>query len=64
MLKRGYRFKLKTTPIIGHVLRIMAGHARFVWNKALAMNLARLRNKQPILWYAELCWFLQLWKQS
>ncbi len=47
-----------------HILRIMAGHARFVWNKFLAMNLSRLRNGQKILWYDEMAWFLKLWKQS
>ncbi len=39
---RGYRFKLKPTPDIEHVLTKMAGHARFVWNSALRLNLERL----------------------
>lgn len=31
-----------------------AGVNRFVWNKALAMNLFRLESKQPILCYHEM----------
>ena len=64
VIYRSYRFKLKTTPVLENILRIMAGHARFVWNKFLAMNLVRLRNGQKILWYDEMAWFLKLWKQS
>jgi len=41
-----------------------AGNCRFLWNKALALNLYRLENKQPLLWYQELDWFSKLWKQS
>ena len=41
-----------------------AGNCRFLWNKALALNLHRLENKQPLLWYQELDWFSKLWKQS
>lgn len=41
-----------------------AGCARFVWNKALAMNLERLNNKQPILYYQELDFWSKLWKKS
>ncbi len=41
-----------------------AGASRFVWNKALALNLSRLNNKQPIMWYQELDFWLKLWKKS
>jgi len=63
-VQRGYRFKLKTTPDTERVLRVMAGHTRFVWNKALRLNLDRLDRGVPILWYADLCGLLRLWKQS
>ena len=63
-VRRGYRFKLKTTPDTERVLRVMAGHTRFVWNKALRLNLDRLDRGVPILWYADLCGLLRLWKQS
>ncbi len=42
----------------------MAGHARFVWNKALRLNLDRLERGLPIVWYNDLCGLLHLWKQS
>ena len=41
-----------------------AGCARFVWNKALAMNFERLNNKQPILYYQELDFWSKIWKKS
>lgn len=64
IIRRGYRFKLKTTPDIEKTFAMMAGHTRFVWNKALRLNLDRLDRGVPILWYADLCGLLRLWKQS
>ncbi len=64
MIRRGFRFKLKTLPRIEAVLVVMAGHARFVWNKALGLNLDRLAHGLPIVWYSDLCGLLGLWKQS
>jgi putative transposase len=64
IIRRGYRFKLKITPEIEKTLRTIAGHARFVWNKALRLNLDRLNHGVPIMRYADLCGLLQLWKQS
>ncbi len=42
----------------------MVGHARFVWNKALRLNLDRLAQGLPIVRYNDLCGLLRLWKQS
>lgn len=42
----------------------MVGAGRFIWNKALAMNLWRLENGYPLIWYAEISKMLTLWKQS
>lgn len=61
---RGYRFKLKPTQEIEHTFVVMAGHTRFVWNKALRLNLDRLNQQVPIIWYNDLCGLLHLWKQS
>lgn len=63
-IRRGYRFKLKTTPDLEAIFHSMAGHARFVWNKALRLNLDRLAQGLPIVWYNDLCGLLRLWKQS
>ena len=61
---QGYQFRLN--PKHTHIdhLNQALGANRYVWNKLLAMNLFRLENKQPILWYNEMAWFITLWKQS
>lgn len=61
---QGYRFKLE--PKHKHLdhLNQALGANRYVWNKLLAMNLFRLENKLPILWYNEMAFFITLWKQS
>jgi len=55
-----------TEPKPKHIdhIALALGANRFVWNKLLAMNLYRLANGLPILWYFEMAWFIQLWKQS
>lgn len=64
LIRRGYKYKLKTTPETEQIFRVIAGHARFVWNKALRLNLDRLERKLPIIRYNDLCGLLRLWKQS
>lgn len=64
MIRKAFKFRLNTTPKIHRKLVDFAGGCRFVWNKALALNLARLNQKQPILWYEELNFWANLWKQS
>ncbi len=61
---QGYQFQLN--PKHTHIdhLNQALGANRYVWNKLLAMNLFRLENKLPILWYNEMAWFITLWKQS
>ena len=41
-----------------------AGNCRFLWNKALVMNLFKLENKQRLFYYDEFDWFSKLWKKS
>jgi len=59
-------FKFRLNPRSDQVQKMVefAGANRFVWNKALAMNLFRLEQKQPLLWYNELAFWLKLWKSS
>ena len=45
-------------------LKNYTGGCRFVWNKALALNLERLNQKQPILRYDALDFWSKLWKHS
>lgn len=62
ILRKAFKYKLKTTTGIEQQCARMAGCCRLVWNKALAMNLRRLENKEPILWYNELAYWLTFWK--
>ena len=64
LIRKAFRFRLRTSPGIDKALSIQAGHARFVWNKALALNLGRLERREPIVWYRDLAGLLRLWKQS
>ena len=63
-IRKAYKFRLKTNRDIENKLSRFCGSARFLWNKSLAMNLERLENKQSMLWYNELAFWLTLWKQS
>ena len=64
IIRKAFKYRLKTTPEIESQFSQFAGNCRFIWNKALAMNLFYLENKQPILWYQALDWFSKLWKKS
>jgi putative transposase len=61
---KAYRFKLEPTTEQEEFLSQSVGAARFLWNKALAMNLWRLENGYPLIWYSEFSKMLTLWKQS
>lgn len=64
ILRKGYKYRLKTNFSHNRRLRVFAGHCRFVWNKALALQLARLESRLPLLSYQDLAGLLRLWKQS
>lgn len=64
LIRKAYKFKLKTNRKLENKFFSFSGHCRFVWNKALAMNLFRLKNKQKIMYYQELDFFSKLWKKS
>ncbi|MDO9168919.1 MAG: helix-turn-helix domain-containing protein, partial [Methylobacter sp.] len=38
-IRKAFKFQLKVTPEISQQLANFAGGSRFVWNKALALNL-------------------------
>jgi putative transposase len=63
-IRKAYKFKLKTDVNIERKLNVFSGHARFAWNKVLAMCVSRLEQKQNIYWYNESAYWLTLWKQS
>ena len=64
IIRQGWRYRLKTTPEVEHALRVQAGHARFVWNEALKLNLRRLEQGVPLLWRDALCGMIKLWKMT
>jgi putative transposase len=63
-IRKAYLFRLKTNDEIESKLSKFSGSSRFLWNKALSMNLERLEKGQGILWYNELAFWLTLWKRS
>jgi IS605 OrfB family transposase len=63
-IRKAFKFRLKLTSETDNKLVNYVGGCRFVWNKALALNLDRLNQKQPILRYEELNFWATLWKQS
>ncbi len=63
-IRKAYKYKLKTNIDIHNKLLQFSGCCRFVWNKAWSMNEKRLEEKQSLIWYQEMAWFLTLWKQS
>ena len=64
MIRKAYKFRLNTTPDIDAKMAQYAGNCRFLWNKALAINLFKLENKQKLFYYQELDFFSKLWKKS
>jgi IS605 OrfB family transposase len=63
-IRKAYKVKLKTNKESEVLLTRFCGSVRFLWNKSLAMNLERLNQRQPILWYNEMAYWLTLWKRS
>ncbi|WP_432745322.1 helix-turn-helix domain-containing protein [Methylobacter sp. G7] len=61
-IRKAFKFQLKATPAVSQQLANFAGGSRFVWNKGLALNLDRLEQKAPLLWYQELNFWATLWK--
>ncbi len=62
--RRGSRFRLAPSPEVDRRLTTVGGHARAVWNQALALNLRRLEHGVPLMWDAGLAGRLRLWKTT
>ena len=63
-IRKGYRYRLKTSHTTGGKFVHCAGACRFVWNKMLSMNEHRYFSGVPRLSYAEACALVAWWKQS
>jgi putative transposase len=59
---QAYQFELRPNGEQLRNLRQFAGSCRFVYNKALAINIARYERKEKRLGYAGLCALLPNWK--
>ena len=64
IIRKAFKFRLNSKTETEQLMSQYAGNCRFLWNKALALNLYYLENNQPMLWYQELDWFSKLWKKS
>ena len=64
LIRKAYKFRLKTTQTRNKKLCEFAGCCRFVWNKAWALNIERLSNRHRVLRYQELDFLSKLWKSS
>jgi len=64
IIRKAYKYRLDTNATTEQLMSQYAGNCRYLWNKALEINLHRLENKQSMLWYQELDWFSKLWKKS
>ncbi len=64
LIRKAFKYRLDTSVETKRLMCQYAGNCRFLWNKALGLNMCRLENKQPLLWYRELDWWSKLWKQS
>lgn len=64
IVRKAYKFRLKTNQTINRRLAQFAGSSRLVWNKALAFQKERLDTKQSCLSYAGLTKELTRWKKE
>ena len=64
IIRKGYKFRLKTNKTLARKLAQFAGCSRLVWNKALAFQQERLNAKQSCLSYAGLTKELTQWKKE
>lgn len=62
--RQGYRFRLKPKHKQIASVNNALGTNRFVWNKLLSLNLHRLENKLPLIWYNEMAWLIAFWKKT
>jgi putative transposase len=63
LIRQAFKYRLDTSIETEKLMCQYAGNCRFLWNKALGLNMRFLENKQPLLWYRELDWWSKLWKQ-
>src|SRR5260370_35014181 len=61
---QAFKFQLMPNDEQVRQLRQFAGSCRFIYNKALALNIERYEKKEKRLGYARLCALLPNWKME
>ena len=64
LIRKAYKFRLKTNTDQEELLRQFAGHSRFVWNYFWSLNHKRLEQGASIMWYREMDFWSKLLKSS
>lgn len=64
IVRKAYKYRLKTNDELEQKLWSFAGHCRFVWNYFWQLNKHRLSNGYRIMRYAEIDYFSKLIKKS
>jgi putative transposase len=64
IIRRGYRFQLKTNGQQADLLNRFAGCCRMVWNKALSLQKEKLSRGDKALRYVQATAELTKWKQD
>ena len=62
--RKAYKYRLKTNDEQAAQLRCFAGHCRFVWNRMLAEQKARLENGESCEKYNTFAKYLPVWKAN
>jgi putative transposase len=62
LIRKAFKYRLKTRPADEILLRQSAGSCRLVWNKALALQKGRLDRGEACLSYSNLAGLLPGWK--
>ncbi len=53
IIRKAFKFRIKTNPNLEILFAQYAGHCSFVWNKLLRMNLDRWNEGKAIMRYQE-----------
>ncbi len=64
IIRKAFKYRLKTKPEQEPLFRQLAGSCRFVWNKALALQKDRLDQGERCLSYAQMTALLPEWKRE
>ena len=64
LIRKAYRYRLKTKPKHEAKFRQFAGSCRFVWNKSLALQKELLAKGERCLSYCKLAGLLKQWKSQ